>query len=144
MKISVIIPHFRGDTYLKDCLESIRAQEYHSFDEKKDEAEVLYFEPCEPLEERPEVEVLIVKDGCGDDAEKVSAEFPELDIKIFSTGAKEGNPKGVAAARNIGLKMMSGDFVFFLDSDDYLSAEAFEGKSRHDGKADSEKNMVQT
>ena len=127
MKISVIIPHFRGDTYLKDCLESIRAQEYHSFDEKKDEAEELYFEPCEPLEERPEVEVLIVKDGCGDDAEKVSAEFPELDIKIFSTGAKEGTPKGVAAARNIGLKKMSGDFVLFLDSDDYLSAEAFEG-----------------
>ena len=127
MKISVIIPHFRGDTYLKDCLESIRAQEYHSFDEKKDEAEELYFEPCEPLEERPEVEVLIVKDGCGDDAEKVSAEFPELDIKIFSTGAKEGAPKGVAAARNIGLKNITGDFVLFLDSDDYLSAEAFEG-----------------
>ena len=121
MKISVIIPHFRGDAYIRDCLESLRAQEYHSFDETLPELPPTYTGERTLLEEIPKLEVLIVKDGCTDDVDKVCAEYPELDIKIFSTGAKKEKPKGVAAARNIGLKNATGDFVLFIDSDDYIS-----------------------
>ena len=102
MKISVIVPHFRGENYLRDCLESLRVQEY------------------------PELEVFIVKDGSADDVEKIAGEYGELDIKILTTNAKQGKPKGVAAARNVGLKSAKGDFVFFLDSDDYLSDGALD------------------
>ena len=97
MKISVIIPHYRGSAYLKDALESLRLQEY------------------------PELEVLLVKDGCEEDSEDLPEEYKVLNIKVFDTGAKPGKPKGVAVARNLGLKNASGDYIFFLDSDDYLS-----------------------
>ena len=97
MKISVIIPHYRGSAYLKDALESLRLQEY------------------------PELEVLLVKDGCEEDLEDLLEEYKVLNIKVFDTGAKPGKPKGVAVARNLGLKNASGDYIFFLDSDDYLS-----------------------
>ena len=45
MKISVIIPHYRGKAYLKDALESLKLQEY------------------------PDIEVLLIKDGCDEDLE---------------------------------------------------------------------------
>ncbi len=97
MKISVIIPHYRGKAYLKDALESLKLQEY------------------------PDIEVLLIKDGCDEDLEDLLEEYRILNIRLFDTGAKPGKPKGVPVARNIGLKNQSGDYVFFLDSDDYLS-----------------------
>lgn len=97
MKISVIIPHFRGPAYLKDALESLRLQEFTDF------------------------EVLLVKDGCEEDLEELLEEYKILNIIVSDTGAKPGKPKGVAVARNIGLEDASGEFVFFMDSDDYLS-----------------------
>lgn len=127
MKISVIIPHFRGDAYIRDCLESLKAQEYHSFDETLPELPPTYTGERTLIDEIPQVEVIIVKDGCGDEVDAVCAEYPELDIKIFSTGAKKDKPKGVAAARNIGLKNVTGDYVLFIDSDDYISVQSFEG-----------------
>ena len=102
MKISVIIPHFRGENYLKDCLESLKIQEY------------------------PEIEVLIVKDGCSENIEAIVEEYKELGITVLDTGAKAGSPKGVAVARNIGIKKATGDFLFFLDSDDYISEGALD------------------
>ena len=97
MKISVIIPHFRGSAYLKDALESLRLQDY------------------------PELDVLLIKDGCSEDLGDLLEEYACLNIRVFDTGAKKGEPFGVPTARNIGLKNADGEFVFFLDSDDYLS-----------------------
>jgi len=102
MKISVIIPHYRGENYLRDCLESLRIQEY------------------------PELEVLLIKDGCTEDIDAIVKDYPELDLKVFSTKAKKNAPKGVAAARNIGIENSTGEFVMFLDSDDYLSEGALD------------------
>ncbi|MBO4509757.1 MAG: bifunctional glycosyltransferase family 2 protein/CDP-glycerol:glycerophosphate glycerophosphotransferase [Lachnospiraceae bacterium] len=97
MKISVIIPHFRGSAYLKDALESLRLQEY------------------------PELDVLLIKDGCSEDLGDLLEEYACLNIRVFDTGAKKGEPLGVPTARNIGLKNADGEYIFFLDSDDYLS-----------------------
>ncbi len=102
IRISVIIPHFRGESYLKDALYSIKCQEY------------------------PFTEVILVLDGCKEDLSEIIGMYPELDIKVFKTNAKKGSPKGVANARNIGLENATGDYVFFLDSDDYLSDGYFE------------------
>ena len=55
MKISVIIPHFRGDAYIKDCLESLKAQEYHSFDENLPELDL----PAN-VERRREVKIFLI------------------------------------------------------------------------------------
>ncbi|MCR5725876.1 MAG: bifunctional glycosyltransferase family 2 protein/CDP-glycerol:glycerophosphate glycerophosphotransferase [Lachnospiraceae bacterium] len=97
MKISVIIPHFRGETYLRDALYSLKVQEY------------------------PSMEVLLILDGCSEDLSGLKQEYSDLNIREFSTKAKAGFPKGVAVARNIGLKEAEGEYIFFLDSDDYLS-----------------------
>ena len=97
MKISVIIPHFRGETYLRDALYSLKVQEY------------------------PSMEVLLILDGCSEDLSGLKQEYSDLNIREFSTKAKAGSPKGVAVARNIGLKEAEGEYIFFLDSDDYLS-----------------------
>jgi len=87
---------------MRDCLDSIRAQGY-----------------CE-------VEVLVIKDGCGNAVDSICEEYRDINVKIYDTGAKKGSPKGVAVARNIGLKNFTGDFVLFVDSDDYISEGAFE------------------
>ena len=97
MKISVIIPHYRGLNYLKDALECLTHQE------------------CGPME------VLVIKDGCSEELSDTLAGYTEFGIRVFDTGAKPGEPKGVAAARNIGLKEAEGEYVLFLDSDDYFS-----------------------
>ena len=101
-KISVIIPHFRGEAYLKDALYSIKCQEYLN------------------------IEVILVTDGCTEDLTEIIGKYPELNIKRFNTTAKKGSNKGVANARNIGLENATGDFIFFLDSDDYISDGYFE------------------
>ena len=119
MRISIIVPHFRGDGYVKDCLESIKCQLHP-------DGEVLPTETPSgnpvPPQTIPEIEVVFVKDGCGNGVDEVLDQYKnDIDLKVYSTGAKEGHPKGVAAARNIGLEKAQGDFVLFMDSDDYMS-----------------------
>ena len=99
MKISVIIPYHRGSDYLKDCLDSLKDQSYQDM-------EVLLICDHVPLE----------------DLNLLDDYKSELDMKVFSLEAKHG----VAAARNLGLEKASGDYVYFLDSDDYLYENTLE------------------
>ena len=69
MKISVIIPHYRGSAYLKDALESLRLQEY------------------------PELEVLLVKDGCEEDLEDLLEEYKVLNIKVLTQAQNPESPR---------------------------------------------------
>jgi CDP-glycerol glycerophosphotransferase len=99
MKISVIIPFFRGIAYLEDCLNSLAEQTYQ------------------------EMEVILVCDRVNEEIEPLQSAFQNrLELQTHRLVDK----KGVAAARNFGLSVASGDYVYFLDSDDYISPNALE------------------
>lgn len=99
MKISVIIPYHKGEAYLKDCLDSLLEQSGQH------------------------MEVLLICDHVKkSDLNCVNEYNKALDIKIYHLTDKTG----VAAARNLGLDMASGDYVYFLDSDDYLYGNTLE------------------
>lgn len=97
MKVSIIIPFHKGEAYLRDCLDSLVAQTYR------------------------ENEIIIVNDHASDEDFACISEYVSiLNLKVHYLHDKTG----VAAARNLGLDVASGDYVFFLDSDDYLDEEA--------------------
>lgn len=99
MKISIIVPVFRSLKYIGDCLDSLEAQKDKDF------------------------EVILVSDHLENYAELVKeadSRKDALDIKVFEL--TEGN--GVAAARNLGMSLAKGDYIYFLDDDDYLNSNA--------------------
>lgn len=97
--VSIIVPVFNAEKYLEKCIESIVFQSYG------------------------DIEVLLVDDGSTDNSSKI-CEFYRLKdcrIKVFHQ-----QNKGVSAARNCGLRNASGEYIMFVDSDDYLEADAVE------------------
>lgn len=93
MKISVIIPFHRGEAYLRDCLDSLRDEAY------------------------PNKEVIIISDDAPEKELVFLNEYEQdLDIKKYYLT----NKSGVAAARNLGLDKATGEYIYFMDSDDYL------------------------
>ena len=99
VKVSVIIPFYNVEDYFRECLESIINQ---TFDD---------------------LEIICVNDGSTDNSLKIVEEFSKYDdrIKIFNQ-----ENKGASAARNYGLKVSKGDYVYFMDSDDILELNALE------------------
>ena len=97
--ISVIVPYHKGEAFLKDCLDSLKEQTYR------------------------EIEILLICDHAREEdlglLPEYEAEFP---VRVYHLKDKTG----VAAARNLGLDMAQGDYVYFLDSDDYLTTDTLE------------------
>lgn len=93
VKISVIIPVYNVEKYLKNCLDSIINQTLK------------------------EIEIICVNDGSTDNSLSILKEYQQKDerIKIIN---RENN--GPSAARNTALKVASGEYISFLDSDDYV------------------------
>ena len=89
--VTIITPCFNGSNYVKECIESVLAQEHSQW------------------------ELIIVNDGSTDNSEEVILSYDDARIKYL----KQEN-KGVSAARNYALECMSGDYFCFLDSDDIL------------------------
>lgn len=98
-KISIIIPVFNAGNYLEDCLQSISNQSFDDF------------------------EILAINDGSTDHSLKILNHFQEkeLRIKVFSQ-----ENKGVSVARNLGLENAKGEFITFIDADDWLHPETLE------------------
>lgn len=93
MKVSVIIPYHMDEANLTDCLESLIEEEYEN------------------------KEIIIVCDFVEQsDLAFVEKYKQDLDIKVYNLE----NNTGVAAARNLGLDKATGEYIYFLDSDDYL------------------------
>ncbi len=96
MKVSVIIPFHRGTFFLEDALQSLKEQSFTDF------------------------EVLLICDHVEEDMEPIWKEFRDsMDLKAHPLIGK----RGVAAARNYGLKLARGEYVYFLDSDDYIAED---------------------
>lgn len=104
MKISIIVPVYNVEQYIKECFDSIAAQTY-----------------------KGEIECIFV-DDCGQDysvsvLEKLIAEY-KGPIQ-YSIVHHEHN-KGLSGARNTGIKKASGDYLYFLDSDDSITSDCIE------------------
>ena len=94
MLISVIIPIYNTkESYLRECLSSVHSQEYKNF------------------------EIIMINDGCTDSSHSIMREYTGLDQRFILI---ETENRGAGAARNIGIEKASGDYIMFLDSDDYL------------------------
>lgn len=98
-KISVIIPMYNTEAYIRQCIKSVRNQTYTN------------------------LEIIIVDDGSTDRGASICKELREYDDRICLI---EQENKGVSAARNRGLDIATGKYVFFLDSDDAVHPLLFE------------------
>lgn len=98
MKVSVIIPTFNSEKFIKRAIYSVLIQSYEDF------------------------ELIIVDDCSTDNTVKIIESFNDDRIKIV----KHDVNTGVGVARQTGLKYTTGDFVLFLDSDDYLKDDFIE------------------
>ena len=97
--ISVIVPIYNTAAYLARAVESIRAQTHKN------------------------LEIILINDGSTDSSGQVCNDFAKKDSRVKVI---HQNNAGVSAARNAGLDAASGQWVGFVDSDDYINAEMFE------------------
>lgn len=93
-KISIIIPVYNSEKYLRECLDSVLAQIYTDF------------------------EVLLIDDGSTDASGAICEEYATRDAR-FKVFHKENG--GVSSARNLGIEKAKGEWITFVDSDDVLT-----------------------
>ena len=94
--ISIIIPVYKVEQYLKECIDSIINQTYMN------------------------LEIVIVDDGSPDNCPLICDQYAALDKRIKVIHKKNG---GLSDARNAGLNIITGDYVTFVDSDDVIHPE---------------------
>lgn len=97
--ISVIIPVYNVEKYLSQCLESVIRQTYQ------------------------DLEIIVIDDGSTDESPRICDEYAEKDTRIRVIHKQNA---GAASARNAGLKIATGEYLAFVDSDDYLNTNAYE------------------
>ncbi|MFH0385485.1 glycosyltransferase [Streptococcus suis] len=101
MKFSIIIPVYNVEAYLEKCLDSILSSKYSAED----------------------YEILLINDGSTDLSEKICESYSQQysQIRYFSF-----QNQGVAKTRNFGINNSEGEFIIFIDSDDFVTEEMFE------------------
>lgn len=99
IKISVIVPCYNIESYLPRCIESILAQTYKN------------------------LEVILISDGSTDGTDEVIREYAKKDSRIIPVFKQNS---GVSDTRNRGLDMATGDYIGFVDGDDYIEPEMYE------------------
>ncbi len=96
MKVSVIVPVYNTEKYLEKCLDSIVNQTYK------------------------DIEIIVINDGSTDNSFKIINKYVD---KYPNIVYKEITNHGQGYARNLGIKLSSGDYIMFLDSDDYVNVD---------------------
>ena len=99
MKVSVIIPVYNVEKYLPRCIKSVLDQTYQ------------------------DLEIILVDDGTKDNSGIMCDEYATKDERFRVIHKENG---GLSSARNSGIEIATGDAIFFLDSDDYLSTACIE------------------
>lgn len=98
-KISVIIPGYNVEKYLPECLNSVVNQSLR------------------------ELEIICINDGSTDKTNEILQDYQKKDNRII---VLQGEHNGVSHARNLGLKEANGEYLYFMDADDYLELNALE------------------
>jgi glycosyltransferase involved in cell wall biosynthesis len=99
IKVSVIVPVYNTQDYLKECMESAVSQTL------------------------ADIEIICVNDGSSDDSLTILEDYQKSDSRITVINQENA---GVGAARNAALDVAQGEYVFFLDSDDYMDVDALD------------------
>ena len=97
-KISVIIPVYNVEKYLAECLTSVVNQTFK------------------------DIEIICVNDGSTDNSPMILEEFAQKDSRIKIINQEN---QGLAAARNTGIEVATGEYITFVDSDDYVSTDLY-------------------
>lgn len=97
--ISIIIPVYKVEKYLEKCIQSVINQTYEN------------------------LQIILVDDGSPDNCGKICDEYAKKDHRIEVIHKSNG---GLSDARNKGLEMAKGEYIGFVDSDDYIEADMYE------------------
>ena len=97
--ISIIVPIYNVEKYLSKCIDSILAQTYN------------------------DIEVILVDDGSPDNCPMICDEYAQKDNRVIVIHQKNA---GVSAARNAGLKAAHGEYIGFVDPDDWISSSMYQ------------------
>lgn len=98
-KISVVIPVYNVENYLRECMDSVIGQSHKN------------------------LEIICVNDGSTDSSLQILKDYQNKDDRIKIIDQKN---KGVSSARNMGIKIAKGEYITFVDPDDILSLNAYE------------------
>lgn len=103
-KVSIVIPIYNVEKYLDRCIESIKSQTY------------------------TDLEIILIDDGSKDSSGAICDEHAKYDNRIKVIHKENG---GVSAARNTGLSVADGEYIMFVDSDDYIDSNMIEEMVLH-------------
>jgi len=99
VKISVVVPVYNTENYLRECLDSIVNQTFE------------------------DIEIICINDGSSDNSLEILNEYEKSDKRISVVCQENG---GLSVTRNHGIQLAKGEYIYFIDSDDYLELTALE------------------
>lgn len=97
--VSIVVPVYNVEKYLRECIDSLLCQSYNN------------------------IEIILVDDGSKDASGDICDEYAQLDDRIIVVHKKN---EGLGYARNTGIEVAKGEFVVFVDSDDYVDSDMIE------------------
>lgn len=97
--VSIIVPVYNVEKYIEKCLSSIQNQSYKN------------------------LEIIIVNDGSPDNSQKIIDQFLKIDDRFICINKENG---GLSSARNAGIEKATGDYLAFIDSDDWIDEKMIE------------------
>lgn len=97
--VSIVIPIYNVESYLRQCIDSVMNQTHRNLD------------------------IILVDDGSTDSSGRIADEYAQADSRITVVHKMNG---GLSDARNVGTSIAKGDYLFYLDSDDYIDPSAIE------------------
>jgi len=121
-RVSVIVPVYNTGRYVEKCIRSIMSQSYR------------------------DIEIVVINDGSTDDSGEICERLAAEDERIVYIPQEN---RGVSAARNVGLERATGEWICFVDGDDWLEPDAVERMAREVaeagcGSTDAEDSRVET
>ncbi|MBQ8782302.1 MAG: glycosyltransferase family 2 protein [Clostridia bacterium] len=109
--VSIVLPIYNVEKYLPKCIESVLGQTYKN------------------------IEIICVNDGSPDGSEKIVSDYMKKDSRITLINQKN---QGLSGARNTGIENANGEYIIFLDSDDWLDTETVEAAVNEAQKEDAQ------
>ena len=110
-KLSIIVPIYKVEKYLSQCVKSILSQEYENF------------------------ELILVDDGSPDSCPQICDDFAKEDKRITVVHKKNG---GLVSARQAGFLASSGEYIGFVDGDDFIESDFYSKMMQHAQKNDAD------